>query len=204
MRIPLAGWWLALAGHLANKPRKEWGGQGPRCHFLCWAVEGFSQFPPHFSVNRDTLICFQFAFMVRIILTMYACFTTKFDLANISNNSTVMFQWFSWCSSLFTTSQATAIHFPVSICARVAIKVITSGPLLCCLFRIDRGLRFGQVSSHSCDLNITVTLMQTENESFLLTVCSLVGSTYMPSTGCFTCSSPSANTCNDKKKIHWS
>lgn len=50
---PLAGWWLVPAGHLANTPTRGWGGRGPRCHFPCWALEGFSQFHPHFSLNRD-------------------------------------------------------------------------------------------------------------------------------------------------------
>lgn len=48
---PLVGWWLILAGHWANKPRRGSGGQGPRCHSLCWAVGESSHFLPHFSTE---------------------------------------------------------------------------------------------------------------------------------------------------------
>lgn len=40
------------------------------------------------------------------------------------------------------------------------------------------------------------------HEKFLLTVCSLAWSSYMPSTVCFAGSSPSAKTCSHKKKSH--
>lgn len=99
VQTPLVGWLLAPAGHLADTPRRGWGGQGPRCHSPCWAVEGFLQFPPHFSLNRDINTYSVWYFRTEFLFTLLTYFTAKLDLIKMGDNSTVMFPQYNFLTS---------------------------------------------------------------------------------------------------------